>query len=229
MEIGQKNLCPVCSIPSPAPESGKETGENPAGKDGDYTAYSPDLANLLESFVKENLQNWNLKFDDFYDSLQEKAENEVDYEAAVAQCKRWSTIFAEIIKILGKKLELSADLMIEIRKTIPGQFPEISAAKARSLAREFFRNVPRGDYSMIYMPQNGRLQKVPPLRRKFSEGDVLFEYCGAEKSNVPGVVTAPMIVAAPFDCTVSIAAQVNELKLKGEVIAVLNRISKNDL
>ena len=138
MELGQKNLCPVCLKAKKTPEKAEKAAEADSGNpSGDNGSYSSELAGLLEPFVKENMDKWNNKFDDFYDSLQEKAKKNVDYKAAVAQCKRWSCIFNEIQKMLGDKQEISADLMIEIMEKIPQKFSEITDMKARSLAREF--------------------------------------------------------------------------------------------
>ena len=136
MELGQKNLCPVCSkAPKNTAKAEKATEADAGNPQNENGSYSSELADLLEPFVKKNMQGWNLKFDDFYESLQGKAKKNVDYKAAVAQCKRWSCVFTEIQKMLGDKREISADLMIEIMEKIPRKFSEITEMKARSLAR----------------------------------------------------------------------------------------------
>ena len=217
MKLGQKNICPVCDKSSSASGKTADTKSAKARAESD-SEFSPALANLLEPFVKENQKNWNNKFDDFYDSLKKDTKKEVDYRTAVKQCKRWSLIFAEIQTLLKKSRVLSADLVIEIMDKIPKKFPEITDSKARSLAREFAQNAPRGDYQLLFMPEDGKLCAFPKQNVKYTPRAACFSYVSAEtgrKNNIP----------VPFDCYVRLFLYSEKRQIKkGEVIAVLDRI-----
>ena len=219
-ELGQKNLCPVCSrLPQTTEKVEASTGNSDKGAAASKKV-SAAVAEKLELFVKEHPFSWNSKFDVFYDSLlnTEKCDG-VDYRTAVEICRRWDCIFAAIRGMLDNKSEITADLMIKIMDEIPQKFPEIEEMKARELAKDYFQSAPSTDqFSILFMPEDGTLTRFYK-KDHYESSNIVFSYYphGSNSSNLKRICT-------PFACTICLWAQERRIVVKkGVPIAVLQR------
>ena len=230
-ELGQKNLCPVCSrLPQTTEKVEASTGNSDKGAAASKKVSAP-VAEKLELFVKEHPFSWNSKFDVFYDSLlnTEKCDG-VDYRTAVEICRRWDCIFAAIRGMLDNKSEITADLMIKIMDEIPQKFPEIEEMKARELAKDYFQSAPSTDqFSILFMPEDGILSQF--YRKDYYESrDIVFSYYPHDKS-IPSKGKSSNLkgIHSPFDCIIWLLPTQEMQKMrqkmvkKGSPIAVLRR------
>ena len=135
--LGQKNICPVCNPQHPA---GKEVPSPKNAPSGEASALpktmSDELFSLTEQFVKNNLKNWNLNFDDFFVEL-EKSHSDLDYRKLLEACRRWAEIFEAVQKLISEEKSITGDVMVKAMDEFPAKYPEISEKKARELVREF--------------------------------------------------------------------------------------------
>ena len=217
-ELGQKNLCPVCSPAKKQPQTG-EASRKPAGR----TDIPASLDAELEKFVKANPFSWNSKFNDFYNSLEKGRKSDiVGYRDAVEKCRRWDSILSAIRGMLDKNKELTADLVLAVMDAIPPKFPEIDDDKARSLAGELFQMKPPADqYSILVIPEDGMLYRYPAKRRQYKSAEPIFYYHRGENE------LSRAQIPAPFDCTVKWFDSEEKKSLSaGEPIAILCRIPR---
>ena len=125
-ELGQKNICPICSS-APRKEH----------SDVNDLAVSDDEREKIVIFLLRCQDAWDAEFDSFYDELKPAA----GYEDFYAACREGVEILSVLREILSGAEVLTGELIIKVRETIPSRFPTISADRARQLARIVFAAV----------------------------------------------------------------------------------------
>ena len=123
MELGQKNLCPVCS-----PSAMKKQPDRQ-----DFSVSDEELEKI-SLFLIRHPDTWNEEFDSFYDELKPAD----GYEDFYAACREGVEILSALREILSGAEVLTGELVIKIREMIPARFPSVSADRARQLARIVF-------------------------------------------------------------------------------------------
>ena len=122
-ELGQKNICPVCS-----PSSIRKTTDTK-----DFAVSDEDLAKIAQ-FLLKYPGTWNVEFDSFYDELKP----DCGYRDFYAVCRQYTQIIYAIRRILSGRNVLTAEIIIRIMDEIPQQYPEINDNQARQLAKIVF-------------------------------------------------------------------------------------------
>ena len=131
MELGQKNLCPVCGKDKLTDKSADPKNDHQVPSSG----FSKEILAKIDEFLKAHPTDWNDEFDDFFDRQFSTA----NYRDTVSICRHRVELFADIRAMLKDARKLSADLMLRVMDEIPKKYPEIDENEARALAREFFK------------------------------------------------------------------------------------------
>ena len=123
MELGQKNLCPVCSP--------LQRKDRPEAND---LVVSDEELEKITLFLIRHPDTWNAEFDSFYDELKPGR----GYRDFFAACRQYMEILSAIREILSGKKVLTGELIIQVMDEIPQHYPGINEDQARQLARMVF-------------------------------------------------------------------------------------------
>ena len=113
MNLGQKNLCPICDKPAHNNENAAST----ASQGGDY------VSSVIE-FVENHLYDWDDVFNKFYDGLSGVHDFEECYEA----CSKVRELF---IKNLPNSEKISGSKTINVMRELRSVFPDLTNEEAR--------------------------------------------------------------------------------------------------
>ena len=125
MELGQKNICPVCGpsavSESPVPEIIK-------------TEFSDEDLKKITLFLIRHRNTWNVDFDSFYDEFPAAP----DYKEFFSFCRNCLEVISAIEDILSGTDTLSAELIIKVMDEITQRFPGITNSQVRLMTKAVF-------------------------------------------------------------------------------------------